>query len=809
MDLGRKDINLEAILNTALDDPEIVQGINASNLAKDFYRREIQTRSQKIWSAASTELEHFAQVESSLASVRQGIEKGAPPKSRLHNFLETQGELIHGMFLLVIIVGMGAWGVGGLFIGFGAMNSKLPWAWILMATLTAWIVTALVQWSSKSRYRRAYAGYKENSDLQSEAKELEMAVVQARTVVEEVLLERGIKSELRAIINAETQPNYSSQLSVRKAPGLAEVFDPAYEIPTESKDKVVQMLSDMPGGSIGIAGPRGAGKSTLIWSLCRGAISELKGRPLFAMMTSAPVKYDGREFILHLFSSLCSLVLGHSNEQNFLPSNDDFESAPAGRLHGILRPVTAAAPALVVLGAVFIGAGWLLAFELAKAPSAKGSQDRSASSEQSPTPPAQPSPSSGPSWPEILKATDVKPAPFLFAGIIFVAVSVLALFLVPMSNLRRVYRKDPTEIPGASDRAIERVGRDIAKKASDLLRGIRFQQSYSSGWSGSLKVPIGIEGSVNAAMSLAERQRSLPEVVDAYREFIKLLAAKNAVLIGIDELDKLESDEMAQQFLNEIKSIFGLDHCYYLISVSENAISSFERRGLPFRDAFDSAFDSIIHVDYLTLDNAKRLLKRRVIGLEVPFMCLCYCLSGGLARDLVRSCRDTIERVRIDTAPTDLGSICEQLVINDVRSKLRAIEVSLKRHRIEPELSLAVDRIRRIEDATTNRQTFLAARRNLETPAFVVEQGNGTAGDAQQKRLAIADLALELHTYLYFAATLLEFFTNDLSQQQLAQAETSGEITRLARAKQSFAVNAYTALSILDEFRAHNGLAAI
>ena len=39
-----------------------------------------------------------------------------------------------------------------------------------------------------------------------------------------------------------------------------------------------------------------------------------------------------------------------------------------------------------------------------------------------------------------------------------------------------------------------------------------------------------------------------------------------------------------------------MPHCYYLISVSDDALAAYEMRGLPVRDAFDSAFDEVIHV---------------------------------------------------------------------------------------------------------------------------------------------------------------------------------------------------------------------
>src|SRR5205814_4676373 len=74
-----------------------------------------------------------------------------------------------------------------------------------------------------------------SSDLSKESKtqptvdQLKEKQAQAVDGIEKVLLERGINSELRTIINAELQPNYALNLSIRTAPGLAEVFDPRSE----------------------------------------------------------------------------------------------------------------------------------------------------------------------------------------------------------------------------------------------------------------------------------------------------------------------------------------------------------------------------------------------------------------------------------------------------------------------------------------------------------------------------------------------------------------------------------------------------
>lgn len=86
---------------------------------------------------------------------------------------------------------------------------------------------------------------------------------------------------------------------------------------------------------------------------------------------------------------------------------------------------------------------------------------------------------------------------------------------------------------------------------------------------------------------------------------------RGCVVIGIDELDKISGAEQAQRFVNELKAILGVPHCYYLISVSDDALAAYEMRGLPVRDAFDSAFDEVIHVRYLDLEGSLRLLKKR------------------------------------------------------------------------------------------------------------------------------------------------------------------------------------------------------
>ena len=186
-------------------------------------------------------------------------------------------------------------------------------------------------------------------------------------------------------------------------------------------------------------------------------------------------------------------------------------------------------------------------------------------------------------------------------------------------------------------------GHALAAKAKEHLKKVRYLQTSASGWSGTLGLAR-TSGQYSRSHTQSEQPFSYPEIVDEFRRFAREVGADvhrhgERVFIGIDELDKIGTPEQAERFLNEIKGIFGIPHLYFMVSVSDDALTAFERRGLPLRDAFDSSFDEIIHVGPLSYAESRRLLYRRVIGLTEPYVALCHCLAGGLARELIRAAR--------------------------------------------------------------------------------------------------------------------------------------------------------------------------
>ena len=156
---------------------------------------------------------------------------------------------------------------------------------------------------------------------------------------------------------------------------------------------------------------------------------------------------------------------------------------------------------------------------------------------------------------------------------------------------------------------------DDEDAALAAYRAAKFQQTLTTGLAASLKLPLGAQLSRDAKFSLAQVQMTLPEVIDQLRALLRELGRRHTVVIGVDELDKMSSSEEAERFLNGVKGMFGIPGCFFLLSVSEDALSAFERRGLPMRDAFDSSLDAVLYVEHLRLVDTQRLLRRRAVGM--------------------------------------------------------------------------------------------------------------------------------------------------------------------------------------------------
>ncbi|WP_416407633.1 P-loop NTPase fold protein [Agrobacterium rosae] len=519
-----------------------------------------------------------------------------------------------------------------------------------------------------------------------------------------------VREHVTEMLNANQGPRFSLALRVKDHPtvtkslpltvaiGLSEVSREDNRVATSVQQRVLHLLASLSGASIGISGPRGVGKSTLLTALC-GANPTVNDRPAIAILTSAPIEYDAREFLLHLFSTLCRKVLQTEGVGIGQLERDAFVEARYWRRSAVLESFASFSRLLILAGMSVIMAAMVLVF-IQSALTFGLSELTNPQSERSVvTSAGQPSPQSTAQTalsgsPDISKAgteagnvskPSASPAwnvSTIVAGLVnsplftFGLVAVISGYVLVVTRPFR--RSILNELP-LSDNFRGRSG--LIRRAQMELRNIAFQRSYTSGWSGSLKVPVGFDFGSTSGITLAQRPESLPELVERFRTFVADVANayNNIVIIGIDELDKLKTAQQAEGFINGVKSVFGIPGCFYLISVSENALAAFERRGIGFRDAFDSALDDVVQVDFLNLEQSRALLNRRILRLTDPFLQLCHMLSGGLPRDLIRHARALLEEAERGSSDTmRLKKAVEELVSQDLAARIRATSISMR-----------------------------------------------------------------------------------------------------------------------------------
>lgn len=221
----------------------------------------------------------------------------------------------------------------------------------------------------------------------------------------------------------------------------------------------------------------------------------------------------------------------------------------------------------------------------------------------------------------------------------------------------------------------------LAAEAARRLHQIRYLQTISSEWSSGLG-QSSAQFSWRRARQSAEQPHTLPDVVQNYRQFASDVArwwqaqseGQGKLLIGIDEADRVADPEHAESFVNEIKSVFGIPHCVYLVSVSEEALAGFERRVVRMRTVFDSAFDHVIRLRPLHLEESRDLLRQRVPGVPDDLWALCHCLSGGMPRDVLRTARTMFDVHRESAGTSPMPDLAEKLVAREVQTVKRGFQ---------------------------------------------------------------------------------------------------------------------------------------
>lgn len=444
---------------------------------------------------------------------------------------------------------------------------------------------------------------------------------------------------LRKIVSERVNtPERERRLYVTSAPGLGGLSDRDQVVSTRAAERLTRVVAGMTAGSVAVCGRRGVGKTTLLRSLCDAGLARAE-EPELRVLVSAPVDYDVREFVLHLFARLCTAVAGDPprREPAAMAIPDGL-----GLAHRVGRYLRRILTGLAAIACAAAGADLLIGL---------------------------PSPDAVPRWAGHFWAFmhDLRaladPRAWSAARI---PVGIVLLLLAVVLAYRTMHRR--------SRRPVVRIEDDLPGEARRQLDRIRFLQTFTTGYSGGVKIPAGVQVGATIGRQLAEQQLTLPALVDAYRAFAEQTAAwwrarhadRGRLVIGIDEVDRIRDADSAERFLNDLKAVFGSPHCVYLVSVSEEALARFQLRIPSGRTVFDSAFDEIVGVTQLHYTEVRELLMRRVAGISDPYIALCHALSGGLPRDVLRTARALIAGVTATGEAADLANQATRLISEEV-----------------------------------------------------------------------------------------------------------------------------------------------
>jgi hypothetical protein len=267
----------------------------------------------------------------------------------------------------------------------------------------------------------------------------------------------------------------------------------------------------------------------------------------------------------------------------------------------------------------------------------------------------------------------------------------------------------------------------IARRSQRHLEELRFQRTYSSSWGPTLTSASFLSFAWSRGRERAEQAAGLPALVAQFRAYSQQVAEWNwdrnrdrsqvsneaqgrgqvqrpvqgqgqegvgRIIICIDEMDKIRDSDRAEQFLNNIKAIFDVPGCLYLVAISEDAMTVFASQTPAIRTAFDSAFDEIISVPPMEFPDALQLLQLRTTGVPLPFLALCHVLAGGVPRELIRAARALMQEAEppklegLKAATPDGSPAPQRLVtLGEVREKLVRIRCEVMRREAILQLS--------------------------------------------------------------------------------------------------------------------------
>jgi hypothetical protein len=483
--------------------------------------------------------------------------------------------------------------------------------------------------------------------------------------------EEVIIPDMVLAINTLLGNEYDKLLVEQDSAGLRKLQDPAFRVSTLTRERLASLLSQMDGGSIAVSGPRGAGKSTLLKQFTEPDDPDIRNARGLSIYVSAPSNYVARDFIAELLQQLCEGYLRYC----YYPTDQrlySVEKSKASIRRGSRKALMVSWLSVRVIATiVFVGwVSWIFWQKISGAAPVNlkfiGSwSDRA---------------------PAAIRDAWNSHWPYFALGIL-----VLAVACWPSLSTWRRYlwrRQEPELIRRAREYLLRlQIDKTVTRNASITSAGLR-----------------GIGFGLDRGTSAKYTPWTLPELVGYTRRFMSevsrsgsIRSSSRPVMVAIDEIDRIGALDQAEAFIGDIKAVFGVEKCYFLVSVAEDVGSLFAQRATVGRSILENAFDEVITAGPLEFEEARTLLLKRVPGFTDSFAYLVYALSGGLPRELIRVTRRLLE-INLAAARTGdylrLSDLTRALVTEAVIEALDAARNQLSRLDLSPDWAGYFDSIR-------------------------------------------------------------------------------------------------------------------
>jgi hypothetical protein len=168
------------------------------------------------------------------------------------------------------------------------------------------------------------------------------------------------------------------------------------------------------------------------------------------------------------------------------------------------------------------------------------------------------------------------------------------------------------------------------KHALGLIRtteGVIRMLDYNITRSRSAQVEVPLLQKITGSFSFSEQQQerslTLPGLTAHYIKYIQEVQdvlekvyGSRKLIICIDELDKINEPEQVGNVLREIKGALYVEDCFYLLSISEDAVRAFKSRFVEERDIFESTFDEIMFLERFDLETCEKVAFRRIAEMD-------------------------------------------------------------------------------------------------------------------------------------------------------------------------------------------------